>query len=200
DTGPGNGLIDKLIRQRTKGKEMMDTDGQYGARGRLDASVLAALYEKSIIKDGQNYFSTKPPKSLDIGDMVLIHELEQLSIEDAARTLEAFTADSIVRSLDLLDANYPLPMTWIAAGGGWNNPVILAELEQRLKHRLGDSAIVQTAAQAGWNGHALEAQIFAYLAVRSLLNLPLSVPGTTNVPKPLSGGKHFHPKQMFCVS
>lgn len=199
DTGPGNGLIDKLIRQRTQGKELMDTNGQYGIRGCLDASVLAALYEKSIIKDGQNYFSLKPPKSLDIGDMCLIPELEQLSIEDAAHTLEVFTADSIVRSLDLLETHYPLPRTWITAGGGWNNPVILSELEQRLKYRLGANVMVKTAAQAGWNGVALEAQIFAYLAVRSLLNLPLSVPGTTNVPSPLTGGVHFHPKQVGCV-
>ncbi|MBY0544266.1 MAG: hypothetical protein K2Q14_01825 [Gammaproteobacteria bacterium] len=81
----------------------------------------------------------------------------------------------------------------------WNNPILLSELEQRLKHRLVDVIIVQTAAQAHWNTAAIEAQIFAYLAVRSLLNLPLSVPGTTNVPTLLSGGEHFHPKQMFCA-
>ncbi len=191
DTGPGNGLIDRLIKQRTQGKENMDTDGQYGKKGKVDAQVLKSLYEKSLIKDGQNYFLTQPPKSLDIGDMELIPELDSLSIEDACATLEAFTADTIINSLELL--NTKLPQYWILAGGGWHNPVIRQELENRLTQKLGKSAQVLTADEAGWNSQAMEAQIFAYLAIRSLQNKPLSVPGTTRVPEPLSGGHAYLP-------
>jgi len=191
DPGPGNGLIDRLIRQRTQGKENMDTDGQYGKNGQVNEQVLKALYEKSLIKDGKNYFLTQPPKSLDIGDIELISELDSLSIEDACATLEAFVADTIINSLKLLDAE--LPPYWILAGGGWHNPVIRHELENRLNKKFGKSVQVLTADEAGWNSQAMEAQIFAYFAIRSLQNKPLSVPGTTGVPKPLSGGQAYLP-------
>lgn len=191
DTGPGNALIDSLVRSRTNGLQQMDLNGEYGSRGRVNECVMQALYEKAIIRDSQNYFSQCPPKSLDYGDMRLISELEALSIEDACATLEAFTADTIVSSLNLIDV--PVPSVWILAGGGWKNPVIRHELVVRLRQRYGSHIHVMTADEAGWNGQALEAQIFAYFAVRSLLNKPLSVPGTTRVPYPLSGGAAFVP-------
>ncbi len=193
DTGPGNGLVDRLIRQRTNGKENMDTDGNYGKKGTVNEAVLKALYKKAIVKDGHNYFSMQPPKSLDIGDMELIAELESLSLEDACATLEAFTADTIVDSLELLKME--LPRNWILAGGGWNNPVIRQELEKRLNQKIKGGVQIKTADEVGWNSQALEAQIFAYLAVRSLKNKPLSFPGTTRVSKPMSGGHAYIPKK-----
>ena len=197
DTGPGNGLIDRLIRQRSQGKESMDTDGRYGKRGQVNNDVLKALHEKALIKDGSNYFFTRPPKSLDIGDMQLISELDALSTEDACATLEAFTAETIVTSLQLVDM--ALPTDWVLAGGGWHNPVIRRELENRLRHRLGESVQIRTADEAGWNSQAMEAQLFAYLAVRSLQNKPLSMPGTTNVPEPLSGGQAYQPSSEYGI-
>ncbi len=193
DTGPGNGLIDRLIRQRTNGEEDMDADGKYGKQGTVNYTLLDMLYKKAIIKEGKNYFASYPPKSLDYGDMTLIPELDaaQLPLEDACKTLEAFTADTIVQSLKL--STTTLPEHWILAGGGWKNPVIREELEQRLQQKIGDTVTVQTADDAGWHSQALEAQIFAYLAVRSLKNLPISVPGTTRVPQPLSGGHAYMP-------
>jgi anhydro-N-acetylmuramic acid kinase len=191
DMGPGNGLIDRLVRQRTNGQEDMDRDGHYGQQGRVDETVLTALFKKALLNDSQNYFSLKPPKALDIGDLHLIPELDHLSLEDACRTLEAFTAESILRSLDFVKTT--LPKRWILAGGGWNNPVILEELRQRLTQRLGADLKIQNADEVGWNSQALEAQIFAYLAIRSLKNLPLSLPGTTGVPEPLSGGCIYQP-------
>ena len=194
DTGPGNGLIDRLVSQRTHGQEHMDADGKYGRQGQVHADVLAALYEKCLIKDNQNYFFTKPPKSLDINDMTLIPELDSLSLQDACATLEALTADAIVKSLDLVTTD--LPNHWILAGGGWNNPVITSELSHRLQRRLNAKPLIQTAGEAGWNNsQALEAQIFAYLAVRSLQGRFLSVPGTTGTPSPISGGKTYFPER-----
>lgn len=196
DTGPGNGLIDKLIRERSNGAEYMDTDGHYGLQGYVHEELISVLFEKSILKDGRNYFNVKPPKSLDIRDMHLdlIPEFKALSLEDACATLEAFTAESIVKSLALLDLpTGQIPQHWVLAGGGWYNPVIRRELEQRLQARFGTEIVVQMAADAGWNGQAMEAQIFAHFAVRSLKNLPLSVPGTTKVPTPLSGGHAYVP-------
>jgi len=191
DTGPGNNLIDRLVRQRTRGKENMDRDGQYGKQGQINTTVLQALYEKSIIKNGQNYFLLMPPKVLDAGDITLIPELDLLSLEDACATLEMFTADSIIRSVELL--NITLPTNWILTGGGWNNSMIREEFIRRLTEKIGNSVRVMTADNAGWNSQAMEAQIFAFLAVRSLRNMPLSVPSTTRVPRPLSGGQTYIP-------
>lgn len=191
DTGPGNALIDRIVKQRTQGKESMDKDGQYAKQGKVHKKVLKALYESSIIQDRQNYFSLKPPKSLDYGDMKLIPELDLLSLESACATLAAFTADSIIHGLEFFKLDSL--QHWILAGGGWNNPVIREELNQRLYKKVGDRVSICTANEIGWNSTYLEAQIFAYLAVRSLQNRPLSVPGTTWVPEPLSGGQAFIP-------
>lgn len=192
DTGPGNALIDRLIRQRTQGRENMDRNGQYGKKGKINQKIFMDLYQNAIIKDKKNFFQILPPKSLDYGDMEIISELDLLTLEDACRTLEAFTADTIVKSLDVI--NVRLPEHWILAGGGWKNPVIHEEFVTRLKQKLGENITIQTADQCGWQGQALEAQVFAYLAVRSLQNKPISVPGVTQVSEPLSGGEIFTPQ------
>ena len=191
DSGPGNGLIDSLVRQRTHGQEQMDRNGQYGTQGKIDEQVLAALCDKAVFKNGRHYLSIPPPKSLDIGDLSLIKEVNNLSIEDACATLAAFTAEAIVQSLNLI--KLPIPKFWILAGGGCQNPVIVKELKRRLHQKLNVDPIIQTATEAGWDNQSLEAEIFAYLAVRSLLNKPLSVPGTTGVPRPMSGGTLHKP-------
>lgn len=194
DTGPGNGLVDALVRERTNAKEFMDTDGQYGLKGKVVQKVLQALFEKAINIKGINYFMLPPPKSLDIRDMVLIQELQSLSLQDACATLEAFTAEMIVKSIDLLQLPpNTTPRHWVLAGGGWNNPVILQELERRLCKRIHNNPIIKTAHEVGWNSQALEAQTFAYFAVRSLKKLPLSVPATTGVVEPSTGGRTYFP-------
>ena len=192
DTGPGNGLIDRLVRLRTNGLEQIDEDGRYGMHGKVHQAMLDKLRRQSIIKEGSIYFDLIPPKSLDFGDLTLIEELNKLSLEDACATLEAFTAATIVDSLNLLD-DKTIPSTWILAGGGWKNPVLKRELTQRLKQKLGSQIKVKEATYFGWNNQSLEAQIFAYFAVRSLQGKPLSVPGTTNVSKPTTGGRIFLP-------
>src|SRR5207248_8071749 len=67
---------------------------------------------------------------------------------------------------------------WVLAGGGWKNPVIKLELQHYLCNKLGREVTIKTADQIGWSDQAMEAQTFAYLALRSLLNLPLSIPKT----------------------
>ena len=191
DTGPGNVLIDRYIRQISHGQAHMDKDGHYGQQGRVHETVLQALYAHTVIMKAQtNYFTLKPPKSLDSADLHLIPELDSLSAVDACRTLEAFTADTIVAGFKF---SKTVPLLWILAGGGWNNPVILAELKQRAAQKLNSTITIKTAAAVGWNNQALEAQIFAYLAVRCLHNLPISLPETTGVPYPLTGGQVTDP-------
>jgi anhydro-N-acetylmuramic acid kinase len=191
DTGPGNGLIDLYIKRHTASQESMDKDGKYGLKGKADENILLILHQTALKKNNSNYFDIAPPKSLDINDMKLPPELDKLSMENACATLAAFTAQSIVYSFKkFLDIT---PQYWILAGGGWNNPVIKSELIQRAKNQLRPDTIVQTAEEVGWNNKAMEAQIFAYLAVRSLLGEPISIPETTKVPRSLSGGHAFLP-------
>ena len=125
---------------------------------------------------------------MDYGDLKLIPALSDLSLPDACRTLSAFTADSIVRSLDLINTNFKAPTHWILAGGGWKNPVIQEEFEKRLTDKLGPKTQILSADDIGWSSQYMEAEIFAYLAVRCLNQQPISFPGTTRVPLPLSGG------------
>jgi len=186
DTGPGNGLIDRYVKQKTAGKECMDTDGKYGIKGKINEAALKKLHEKL-----NSFLSLKPPKSLDIGDFKLIPELNNLSIEDGCATLEAFTADTIVKSIDHIANN--IPKLWVLAGGGWNNPVIYSELKTRLWKTLDKDIEIKMADEIGWNSKYMEAQIFAYLAVCCLQHKPISFPSTTQVPYPLSGGLISHP-------
>ena len=193
DTGPGNGLIDTLVKQRTQGKQHMDKDGLYGRKGQVHPVLLKQLFQKALAKR-PGYLTARPPKSLDIRDFTLITELESLSLVDACATLEFFTAKTIVDSLHLLPlAHAEIPKHWILCGGGWYNPMIREHLVALLQTDLSPDVVVETADEAGWNSHAMEAQMFAYFAVRSLRQLPLSVPGTTGVPIAISGGEVHEP-------
>jgi anhydro-N-acetylmuramic acid kinase len=193
DTGPGNCLIDAFVRQKTQGLENRDLDGRYGLVGKVNNTLLQQLYTQSLQGDKADFFNRPAPKSLDSGDFKWPAALEDLSIEDACRTLEAFTADSIIKSL--MHTNTPLPNRWIIAGGGWHNPVIMQEFKTRLAQHY-PQAVVKTANDIGWHADTLEAQIFAYLAVRHLQKLPFSFPGTTGVAKPLSGGVYCRPTML----
>ena len=194
DTGPGNGLLDQFVRQRTQGRLSMDVDGAFGQQGKVVEIILEALYSSAVMKEDVNYFSLRPPKSLDYGDLVLIPELANLSLEDGCRTLAAFTADSIVTSV--MQLGTILPRHWILAGGGWHNPVIFEEIKQRVKNKIGQDVTVATADEAGWHGAALEAELFAYLAVRSMQQQPISYPNTTGVTQPLTGGTYYKPNYL----
>jgi anhydro-N-acetylmuramic acid kinase len=106
--------------------------------------------------------------------------VEGLSPADGAATLTAFTALSLARGRE----HFPDPAaTWIVSGGGRHNTTLMGMLKARV------NALVLKAEDAGWDGDALEAQGFAYLAMRSKLGLPLSLPTTTGVAQPITGGK-----------
>ncbi|ESR25088.1 anhydro-N-acetylmuramic acid kinase [Lutibaculum baratangense] len=169
DTGPANALIDDWIREHTGADH--DEGGAIAARGHVQADVLADLLDNP-------YFSAPAPKSLDRNAFDPA-PLAGLSIEDGAATLVAFTAATVA----MAELHFPAPARrWIVAGGGAKNPTIMEELQKRL------DAPVMTAERVGWSGEYLEAQAFAYLAVRSLTGLPLSFPTTTGVKQPMTGG------------
>lgn len=173
DCGPGNGLIDEWMVRHTG--EHMDKDGQLAASGAVNDEVLRMMALNPYLK-------RQPPKSLDRYDFKL-KLVDELSPPDGAATLTAFSAECVARSAQLLPQE---PAYWVACGGGRHNPVLMAELGQRLGGKL------LAAEEAGWRGDMIEAEAFAYLAVRSLRGLPLSFPKTTRAPQPLSGGTLHH--------
>lgn len=179
DTGPGNALLDDWALSRTG--EAMDRDGGLAARGHVDAGALAALESRLAAYLGQT-----PPKSLDRLDLSTGDALDGLSAEDGAATLAAFTARCIARTLDHLPAP---PKSWIVSGGGAHNPALMRALDAALP---GD---VRSADSLGWRADFIEAQAFAFLAVRSLHELPITFPGTTGVPAPLTGGLLIRPER-----
>ncbi|MEE2692838.1 MAG: anhydro-N-acetylmuramic acid kinase [Pseudomonadota bacterium] len=169
DCGPGNGLIDEWMELKT-GKAM-DEDGALARQGKVRADILRAMLQNP-------YMNRKPPKSLDRYDFKLDPVLG-LSAADGAATLTAFTAACVRASEQFLPEK---PGEWIACGGGRRNPALMEALAKAL------SAPVLAAEDVGWRGDDLEAECFAYLAVRSLKGLPLSFPKTTRVPKATPGG------------
>ena len=171
DTGPASALLDDWVCRHTGAP--YDADGQIAAAGTVDAGRLAALL-------AHPYFDLPPPKSLDRNAFPLA-AVEGLSLEDGAATLAAFTAGSVARAREHLGA---VPGRWLVGGGGRRNPTLMALLRQALA-----PAAVEPVEAAGWDGDALEAQAFAFLAVRSLRGLPLSLPGTTGAPHPMPGGE-----------
>jgi len=173
DTGPGNALIDDWVLRHGLGR--FDAGGALGAAGRVDDAALAALM-------AHPYFDRPAPKSLD-RDAFDPAPVAALSPQDGAATLTAFTAESVVSVVPHLPAP---PVRWLVCGGGRHNATLMAMLADRL------GMPVEPADTVGWDGDALEAQAFGYLAVRSRLGLPLSLPATTGVPVPMPGGV-FHP-------
>ena len=170
DTGPGNAPIDDWAHRHT-GKAV-DESGSLARKGRVNNDVLARMLSSK-------FFAVKPPKSLDRMDFGL-DEVKDLSAEDGAATLTAFTAASIARARE----HFPEPANmWIICGGGRHNPAIMDALRARV------NVPVVPAEDEGWRGDFIEAEAFAYLAVRSLRRLPLSLPTTTGVREPMTGGK-----------
>jgi anhydro-N-acetylmuramic acid kinase len=175
DTGPSNALIDDFVRQRTGAP--YDADGKLAAAGRVDEAALARMLLHP-------FFARRPPKSLDRDAfrafLTDAGDLAGKSTEDGAATLTALTAASLAQAAAFLPR---APKSWIVGGGGARNSTMMRMLADRLA-----PARLESADAIGWSSDALEAQAFAYLAVRSLRGLPLTFPTTTGVPRPLTGG------------
>ena len=169
DAGPGNCLIDDWALRYTD--EPMDRDARLAMAGTVDRQTLASLI-------AHPYFREPSPKSLDRGAFTL-DMIGDLSPEDGAATLTAFTVAGIAAAVHLLPER---PRVWIVAGGGARNP----HMFEGLRRVLGANTV--TADEAGFSADFMEAQAFAYLAVRRLKELPSTFAGTTGVSEPAVGG------------
>ena len=170
DTGPGNALLDDWVRSTTD--MPFDRDGALSAAGLTDGTTLQTLLDNP-------YFDAPPPKSLDRLDFD-VGIVSRLSPADGAATLVRFTCQTIVSNLAHLPSR---PRRLLITGGGRHNPTIMKTLAEI------SGLPVDPVDAVGWDGDAMEAQAFAFLAVRSLRGLPLSLPTTTGVPEPMTGGK-----------
>ena len=176
DTGPANGLMDQWMRRYDRGD--FDHGGRIAAGGKVHADKVSAYMT-------HDYFKASAPKSLDRYDFNL-QAIEGLSFEDGLATLSAFTLQSLLAGIDLIGAK---PKTVVLAGGGRHNLHLVRQITAALS-----PAKVVLAEDIDWRGGALEAEGFAYMAVRSLKGLPISFPGTTGVKMPLTGGRVSYPK------
>ena len=175
DVGPGNAMIDDWMLRHTG--RVYDEHGLLAASGTVDAAHVEAFMTHA-------FFAQKPPKSLDRNAFKKLVPSTS-NAADGAATLTMMTARAVAHSLTLMPAK---PTHLYITGGG--------RLNRTLMQWIGDlSAIpVHSVDDLGWSGDGLEAEAFAYLAVRSLLGLPLSMPATTGVPRPMTGGTLHQPK------
>lgn len=170
DTGPGNALIDDWMM--AKMGLAHDEDGATAAQGKVRQDVLEAMMTHP-------WFAVPPPKSLDRHDFSL-DPVKDLSLEDGAATLTAFTAEAVKKAIALCPAR---PQAIHVAGGGRHNRTMMNAIAARTNIPAGPVE------DLGWNGDATEAEAFAYLAVRCLGGKPNSFPETTGVNTPVGGGR-----------
>ena len=176
DTGPANAPINDLMQARLG--RAQDEGGTLAATGQVDEAAVARFLDHP-------YFFKMPPKSLDRNEFhAALQVVDSLSTPDAAATLTAIAAASVARGAE----HFPRPVTrLLVTGGGRHNATMMRELSARL------SCPVAPVEAAGLNGDMLEAQAFAYLAVRVMRGLPTSCPATTGVPAAVGGGQISRP-------
>ncbi|MBX3426118.1 MAG: anhydro-N-acetylmuramic acid kinase [Pirellulales bacterium] len=168
DSGPGCGLIDEWAQ--TMADMPHDRDGHLALAGEVDEETLEAALATP-------FFQQPLPKSADRFDFDHV-DVSHLGVEDGAATLCAVTVEAIYRAVQKLPQ---MPVrTWVT-GGGVHHPVLMRMLADRFGQ-------VRTVSEFGLNPDTLEAECFAWLAVRHQLQLPLTIPETTGCDKPRTGG------------
>lgn len=170
DTGPASAFLDDWTRAHTG--RPFDEGGALATQGKVDPEVLARLL-------ADPYFSEPPPKSLDRAGFD-VSPVQALGAADGAATLTEFSARAVARARDFLPQ---APRSWFATGGGRHNGVLMRAISANI------GAAIRPVEALGWNGDVLEAEAFAFLAVRSLRGLPLSLPATTGANRPVTGGR-----------
>ncbi|WP_296417481.1 anhydro-N-acetylmuramic acid kinase [Pseudooctadecabacter sp.] len=176
DTGPANAPINDLMQSRLG--LASDQDGALAATGQVDDGIVAAFLRHP-------YFFRMPPKSLDRDAFAdLTGAVADLSDADAAATLTAACARSVAQALALCPST---PRQLLVAGGGRRNPTMMSMIAKSCEVPVGPIE------DAGFDGDFLEAQAFAFLAVRTAKGLATSAPGTTGVAAAIGGGTLSRP-------
>ncbi len=176
DTGPANAPLNDFMMARLG--QSMDENGALAALGQVDGDVVTTFLEHA-------YFHKIPPKSLDRDAFAgLGKAVENLSDRDGAATLLACSIGAIVRAIEHCPTK---PAKVLVCGGGRHNQTMMTGLKAAL------NCAVEPVEAVGLNGDMLEAQAFAYLAVRVVRGLPTSTTGTTGVMAAIGGGQIHQP-------
>ena len=174
DIGPGNCLIDEWIRKNSK--KNFDKDGLIARSGKTDYLILNQALENFASKFDYN-------KSLDIKDFDIFFA-KGLSLENGAATITNFTAELIAEGIRHVENKIKTNKSnWLVCGGGRKNKYLLESIEKNFKE-----LELKPIENYKVNGDFVESQAFAFLAIRSLKNMPISFPNTTRCKKPLTGG------------
>lgn len=185
DTGPGNMVIDALVRRLSKGRKIYDRNAEMAAKGKLLPKLLDAL-----LRD--KYLPLSPPKTAGreqygeqfVNDLLAHTEAKRAKPEDLVRTATILTALSILGAIHRFVAPRAKIEELIVSGGGANNPLLMAQIESGLK-----SIRLRKAGDLGVPGDAKEAFAFAVLGWETLHRQPSNVPGATGAKKAVVLGK-----------
>ena len=178
DIGPGNCLIDNWVQTHTNKK--YDVNGEISSRGEINKIIL-----EQALEIHENNFKKKDNISFDTNDFD-ISFIRGLSLEDGAATLIAFTAKLVSSKIDEILKEYNNEKIKILiCGGGRKNLNLVKHIKLSTKKNL----FFHIAEDFNLNGDFIESRAFAYLAIRSVLSLPISFPLTTGCNAPCTGGE-----------
>ena len=178
DLGPGNCLIDSWIQTHTSKK--FDNNGEIASRGKINEVIL-----EQALETHENNFKKKNNLSYDISDFD-ISFARGLSLEDGAATLTSFSAKLISSSIiSFLKDHYNKDIIVIVCGGGRKNKNLI----DLIKSNLSKNILIKNSETLGFNGDFIESQAFGYLAIRSVLSLPITFPNTTGCKRACTGGE-----------
>ncbi|MGD1886541.1 MAG: anhydro-N-acetylmuramic acid kinase [Cohaesibacteraceae bacterium] len=177
DIGPANVYLDDEMMRRKH--VPFDEGGRLAAAGSPDEAVIDTFFDQPFYQS-----ASAGPASLDRYGLVA-PDVAHLSNEDAMATLSELTVRSVERAVGTLDDQ---PRSVFVAGGGARNPHLMSRLSAVLP------CPVEALDALGASAAMLEAEAFAYLAVRHIKKLPLTYPNTTGAPRPLQGGRLVRPK------
>jgi anhydro-N-acetylmuramic acid kinase len=176
DIGPGNCMIDGWVRKNSNKK--FDEDGKLASIGRTNDIILEQAQELYFNRNN------KEKLSLDTSDYD-ISFARGLSLEDGVTTLTDFTASIISEEIQSSLSNFGDKVKdLLICGGGRKNKILLKKIKEKLPLNLNLKLIDDYEI----NGDFVESQAFAFLAIRSLLKLPISFPNTTGCSQPCLGG------------
>lgn len=176
DTGAGNAVINEWVNKHAH--MQADYNGSLAISGHIHDDVLISLMR-------HKFLSQPPPKAAEKSTFDdKIEHLEGLSLEDGAATATAFVADSIIKAIN--DFVLEQPQKVIICGAGAKNPTLMRFLRQR-----SENMEICCAEDFGYASQAIEAQAFAFLAVRRCNQMPTSYPFTTGAAVEVIGGEIY---------
>jgi anhydro-N-acetylmuramic acid kinase len=187
DTGPGNMVIDSIVRLFSGGRKRCDTGGKMAARGTVDKRLLGELLRHP-------FFRRHPPKStgreeFGAGFAEGIYRRagrKDLADSDIVATVTALTARSIAQAYRRFLPTMPDEL--ILCGGGSHNRTLVEMLHAEMP----DVKMLSTD-DFGISVDAKEAVSFAILASATIKGMTNNVPAATGAKQPVILGKIVPP-------